>query len=214
MNTKLSKLIKKFELLTFSYDYALVIFDQIREKFPNIKIHSMDKCREYVRNVSPYFIYKYIYSGNSLKACSAISFAFAEQGCIDGFAVLIKEIPGHYYNIMLTTEGPIAVDMSSIQFELQNLAKKFDYTDKDPYGEMRALKILLKEVKDNPFKTVKIWKTNDLDNVSLPSGKNTMDNIKSFDFNMYDKIIDMESPGYGNKRDFSEVDREYKYIKV
>lgn len=54
------------------------------------------------------------------------------------------------------------------------------------------LKILLKEVKDNPFKTVKIWKTNDLDNVSLPSGKNTMDNIKPFDFNMYDKIIDME----------------------
>ena len=153
--------LEKLEDIVASFDPLIESLKSIKKSYPNAQLANSKKSAvDYIVNNAPSIIYANMIRCNSLKQCSSVSPIFAAKASNDGFATLIDTRPGHVYNVMLTAEGPLGVDLTALQFKMSELANKIaddEYLDKDPFGEKRAEKQLLEKLIKNPFETIKVW---------------------------------------------------------
>jgi hypothetical protein len=156
---KISRLLHKiaqFELLCLSNipnDYASWAEEEVgalKTKFPNVSLKSFVQFKSFLDALIPKLIHKYILLSGTMKVCSSISPDFAEMAATNGFAVFTEKVPNHFRNVVLTTEGPFAVDLSYIQFLCQ-------WDLRDPSTKKEGLKAY-KELRQNPWKAIKIEK--------------------------------------------------------
>jgi len=117
-----------FMFLKQAFDNVLLTdkLSQIRKEFPGAQLAPSRKAAaEYVAKVAPDIVYTYmICTLGGLKQCSSVSPYFAAKASDEGFATLVAVIPNHQYNIMLTEEGPLAVDMTRLQFEVSSFTPR------------------------------------------------------------------------------------------
>lgn len=184
---------------------------QIQSQFPEAQlVPSIQSAANYIQKIGPEIVYTYmICTLGGLKQCSTISPYFAAKASSEGFATLITSKPNHQYNIMLTEEGSLGVDLTRLQFEVNNLASKIleeedisgKYNDNDPFGENRATQLLKKELIKNPFRTIRIWKTDSIDGVAPSKNALTGDFIRHFN----PKLQQTDHPEYGSESDPKEM---------
>lgn len=150
----------------FKNDAFINKLESVQKIFPQAKITKMVEAKQYVLNIAPKIIYTNIIQCRSLKQCSEVAPLFAAIASKDGFATLIASAPNHYYNVMLTEEGPMGVDLTALQFKANSLADKIlenddeEWDEIDPMGERRAKEQLLSLIVKNPYETVRIWHMN------------------------------------------------------
>ena len=129
--------------------------------FPQVELKSFDELNNLLQQIVPKMVHKYLISGKTIKNCSGVSRDFAEIATQAGFACLIQNVPGHFRNILLLTDGMYVVDISHIQFEL-------DFQSKDS-----AIKNY-KKIYNDPFKCIKVEKLFpqelNYNSISLPHG--------------------------------------------
>ena len=78
-----------------------------------------------------------------------------------GKPMVIRSVPGHFYNIALTTAGPVKVDLSAVQFEWAKLRDKIDEAipeeDWDEFAaDFQATIELVRRVARNPFSAITV----------------------------------------------------------
>lgn len=186
----------------------MTIIKEIQSVYPQAKINSIQKALDYIHKTLPVFVYRYIVFSNSLKSCSGISPAFAEQASNDGFATITVGTGNHFYNVILCDGENLAVDLSAIQFKLNDVCDSLKFDDKDPFGEIRGTKLLMKKVIDNPFEAARVWKTNN-DNGMPPTGNNLMGPVKPIDFKHWENIWKTEHPNFKLKEDPDVLHRQH-----
>jgi len=179
--------------------------EEVKKIFPQAQMApSIRAAKDYIINIGPKIVYAHIISCRSLKACSSTAPTFGAVASKDGFATLITPSSGHYYNTMLTEEGPLGVDFTMLQFEVAELSEKIsnsDYKESDPYGERRAIKILLDRVYKNPFETIRIWKADYP--LGYPPYKEGLSGELKLTYND-------EDPEYNLEQDISKMDEPYE----
>jgi hypothetical protein len=202
-----------FLLLKQAFDDVLLVdkLSQVQKDFPNARLApSRSAAAEYVAKIAPDIVYTYmICQFGGFKQCSAVSPYFAAKASDDGFATLVTAVPNHQYNVMLTEEGPLAVDLTRLQFEAYQVAsrileeedEKGEYNEEDPYGELRADQILKEQLIKNPFRTVRIWATNDLDGFAPNRESISGKFVRHFN----PKLQQTDHPEYGSESDISEM---------
>lgn len=112
-----------------------------------------------VELVPPLILQRMVCAG-AVKVCSTISPIASQVSLENGMALVVRSVPGHFYNVGLTTQGPFKVDLTAIQFEVPKLARWHaehgddDEDEDDPFGEHRAVYELLERVAKNPFDAI------------------------------------------------------------
>lgn len=120
--------------------------DALDDYFPDarVELRSIAELKQWLRAHVPVAIAAWMLRSRSLKVCSGISPAFAEVLFRDGWPAVTCAIPRHQFNVVVTLEGFVKVDMSAIQFQV---------CDQDDYDEVRGL---LRQVARNPFRAIEV----------------------------------------------------------
>lgn len=113
----------------------------------------------FLQKIVPLLVEKHIIQARAVKACSGISPDFVFYAQKAGFKAFVKRVPGHVKNIVITSDGPIEVDLSYIQFEF---CPKYTQENGEEVSnpERRELERLLDKVKKDPFSAIKVTPLN------------------------------------------------------
>lgn len=149
-------------------DYTAFVektISELKNNFPAVSLKSFSEFRFFLDSLVPKLVHKYILLAGTMKNCSGVSPDFAELAAQSGFPVLVQSLPGHQRNVVLTTDGPYAVDLTYIQFVC-----KYDLSDKSARKEVLEN---YKSLRKDPFKAIKIEKLNKepISGVYLPNGE-------------------------------------------
>lgn len=124
-------------------------------------MRSKKELIEFLKLAVPAFVIRHILRARAVKVCSLISPAFAAVSNHYGFETYVANAPGHYYNVVITSDGPISVDLSYIQFKLNKICN--DATDGADgheeagyYEEEKIVGQALKYIAKNPWRAVRI----------------------------------------------------------
>jgi len=96
----------------------------------------------WLQDAVPAAILQYLILARAVKVCSNVSPAFAIIARHYGFDAYQVAVPGHFYNVILTVEGPVKVDLSDIQFRV--------------CGTRKDVKQAVKQLVKDPWSAVKI----------------------------------------------------------
>ncbi len=131
---------------------------------------SSSEFKAWLKKAIPVFVYRYMICAGAVKNCNMTSGVFASTATHYGFPTFIQSLPGHFRNITICSDSHIMVDITNIQFQVNDIADKFDYKDNDPFGETRAVHQLLSKISVNPFSAIDIQKLpkQEIHNLQLP----------------------------------------------
>lgn len=136
-------------------DISDLIADLITED-PDLTLEPISKKKldVWLKKAVPVFVLRFMSMARSVKVCSSISPAFAAISRVFKIPAYIVSEPGHMFNVVLTDEGPIKVDLSAIQFKLCKVAKQFESDKRDRFGEKRATRKLLQQMESDPLNNI------------------------------------------------------------
>lgn len=112
--------------------------------------------QRWLEEATPVVVGAFLIAPGSVKQCGHVSNVFGAWSAELGFDVLVYAAPGHFFNIFQTTDGPIAVDMTAVQFEVPQRAATFEPTERDPFGERRALRAIVAELRADPARAITV----------------------------------------------------------
>lgn len=156
----------------------------------------------------PVFVWSLVVSGRAVKVCGVISHKFSQVSLEHRLPVFVRSVPSHFYNVAITTAGPIKIDLSILQFEVPSLAERIlakdeeagEYDDYDPFGEERATVELVERAARNPFAAVRIeaLPRHALSGMAIPYGE-------SFDYEYGLRLVGKLRSGKGGHFPFGNV---------
>ena len=97
-------------------EFAAQVVTDLRPTFPRVALRSSGEMLGFVGPLIPKLVHKYILFAGTMKNCSGASADFAEIATQAGFPTLVRLVPRHQYNVVLTADGPYKVDLTAIQF--------------------------------------------------------------------------------------------------
>lgn len=112
--------------------------------------------QDWFKEALPALIFQHIIQAKAVKVCSGISPIFGIIARNYGYDAYVVSVPGHFFNVVITPEGPIEVDLTAIQFQVCDFVKDDDTTARDPYGIRKALRRVLRHVIRDPSRAIKI----------------------------------------------------------
>jgi hypothetical protein len=139
------------------------VFEAIEERgYGQLAPDTPQQLQSWLVELVPPLILQRMVCAGAVKVCSTISPVASQVSLEHEMALIVRAVPGHFYNVALTTHGPFKVDLSAIQFEVPKLARWYadhgdedeDEDEDDPFGEHRAVYELLERVAQNPFDAI------------------------------------------------------------
>lgn len=112
---------------------------------------SSSDLEQFLSNSVPYFTYRYLIQAGSLRQCGSISDAFATVVKDVGFEAYVTSRPGHFLNVVKTSDGVFEVDLSAIQFEFDRY-KSYESDAAEDAEMMRLMKVIA----EDPFRAIKV----------------------------------------------------------
>ena len=101
-----------------------------------------DELFSWLETAVPAMVLQYIIQSQALKVCSNISPAFAVVARYYDFDAYQVTGNNHFYNVVLTSDGPVEVDLSYIQFSVcgyrDSIRKAIKDLVKDPWMAVRV----------------------------------------------------------------------------
>lgn len=117
------------------------------------------QLKEFLREAIPVLVLRELVMSGTVKSCSGVAPALAAVARDRGFDARVVRTPGHFLNVIQTSDGVWEVDLSAIQFEYC----------RDAPDERKEMRRLLQKVIKNPFAAVKIRRAEEMpDDASLP----------------------------------------------
>lgn len=212
---KFSSIYRDYIVKTSNDDNYNQILERLKREYPNLnRIPSLQEARSFFERVVPYLIYKHIYCSFSLRQCGNMSFVFGAIANEHGFPTMEGGTSNHFFNIMLTKEGFVVVDLTEAQFDYSIWARKERL---DPEDE-NTLQIYLDGIVKNPFKSTKFFLTksinqNVIDHFTVPQSTDIIGNKPLSDFEKMDsrlkKMVEKEGIEWGAESDPSVADGEH-----
>ena len=96
----------------------------------------------WLKGAVPALVLQYLIRAYAVKVCSNVSPAFAVVARDYGFMAYQATGINHFYNVVLTSDGPIKIDLSYIQFSI--------------CGDRASVRKAIKELVRNPWAAVRI----------------------------------------------------------
>lgn len=125
---------------------------------------SASDLEQFLAKSVPYFIYKYLIQAGSLRQCGSISDAFATVAQDAGFEAYVTSRPGHFLNVVKTSDGVFEVDLSAIQFEFDRM-KAWESDE----AEDAELTRLMRIIAEDPFRAVKVRRIDEVPSWARPA---------------------------------------------
>ena len=100
------------------------------------------ELHSWLQDAVPATVLQYLILARAVKVCSNVSPAFAVIARHYGFDAYQVAMPGHFYNVILTADGPVEVDLSDIQFRV--------------CGDRKGVKQAINQLVRDPWSAVKI----------------------------------------------------------
>lgn len=141
---------KKYASLEDYQEFCRRTIEELKPKFPNLSLRPFAEFKQFLDNLVPKLVHKYLIFSGTMKNCSGVSPDFAEIASQAGYPTLVQFSPGHQSNVVLTSDGPYSVDLSYVQFTC-----KWDLTDPDQRDE--AIENY-KAIRRDPFSAIKVEK--------------------------------------------------------
>jgi len=187
-----SKTTKKIANFSGYDEFVNDTIASMKSKFPSVRLQSFNEFKLFLDKLVPKLVHKYLILSGTMKNCSGISPDFSEMAAQAGFPVLTMMEPRHQLNLVLTSDGPYAVDLSYIQFTCKHEA--YDEDDKKEVIEN------YKSLYNDPFKALKIKQLPKqyFTNVRLPHG--VYDNLRPDPYKSINKYDIKETEKYFPER--------------
>lgn len=112
--------------------------------------------QEWFKEALPALILQHIIQAKAVKVCSGLSPIFGIIARYHGYEAYVVSTPRHFFNVVITPEGPVEIDLSAIQFRVCDFVEDSDKTHRDLYGVKKALKKVLRHIIRDPRRAVKI----------------------------------------------------------
>lgn len=104
----------------------------------------------------PAFVHGWLVDKRTVKQCGTVSTDFALVAHREGFRVFVVSVPGHFYNVVMTKDGPVKVDLSACQFEVERGALHDFGPEERDTPEYQEVKDLFARIERDPFSAVRI----------------------------------------------------------
>jgi hypothetical protein len=132
------------------------ILRDIQKAFPEVRLPAESELLAWLDEAVPTMVRHWLISARTLKVCGGVSPDFAEIAAAHGFPVVTVSAPGHFYNVALTQEAALLIDLSAAQFEVQRAGLcDFDVDELEGPDYQHLLNVF-ERIERDPFSAVRI----------------------------------------------------------